>query len=222
MELSAPLSSSPTSLPSPPRITPRQATGLLREEKTQGTRAPHTRPPSLAGAAAGALTPTRRCGDGQGSRGAAPPGAVAGGPAKPRDKRPGPAERPPRPLRLSSGPADGAPRANFAGEEEATQQANRLCGRTEEGEAVCASARQQGRLAFTLPGPGGASSPEEGTGTTPRSPRWPLRHEASAQPPRSSRERGGVPAAGGRGCSADWPPGGGRVLAGRKPPPGPI
>lgn len=54
-------------------------------------------------------------------------------------------------------------------------------------------------------------------GTPPRPPRWPLRHEASALPPRSSGERGGARAAGGRGCSADWSRGPGRTRAGRKP-----
>lgn len=46
---------------------------------------------------------------------------------------------------------------------------------------ACLPACRRGCLSPAPPSPGGPSSPEEGTGTPPRSPRWPLRHEASAR-----------------------------------------
>lgn len=150
------------------------------------------------------------------------PGQWPEGRAELRGKRPGPAERPPRPLRLSSGPADGAPGANFTGKEEAPRQVTGYVDSRSKERLFCASACRHNRLTSLLPSPGGPSSPEEGTGTPPRPPRWPLRHEASAQPPRSSEERGGARVSRGRGCSAEWSRGRGRIRAGRKPPPCPI
>lgn len=70
--------------------------------------APHTRPPRPARAA---------------SRGAHPDATLwtrAGGSRGVARQTPRPAEQTPRPLRLSSGPADGAPGTNFTGKEEAT------------------------------------------------------------------------------------------------------
>lgn len=78
-------------------------------------------PPNLAGAASQGAHPDLALGGRTGkTRGRAPQGSGR----RVRQatvQTPRLAERPPRPLRLSSWPADGAPRANFAGEEEATQ-----------------------------------------------------------------------------------------------------
>lgn len=61
--------------------------------------------PASRGRPAAALTPTRRSGDGPGGRGAAPPGAVAGGSrgAPRQTPRPGRAASPPPPAQLRGG-----------------------------------------------------------------------------------------------------------------------
>lgn len=125
----------------------------------------------------------------------------------------------PAPSGLAPGRQTAPPGLNFAREEEATQ---RIAG--------CMDARRKKRLFVHLPA-SKAVSPflflasvapahlREGTETPPRPPRWPFRHEASAPPPRSSRERGGARAADGRSCTAERPRGRRRICAGRKPCP---
>lgn len=63
----------------------------------------------------------------------------------------GPSEQPPRPLRLSSEPADGAPGANSEREEEATQRVTGCMDGQRTDGGGCVSACQQGRLTFPLP-----------------------------------------------------------------------
>ena len=67
-----------TSLPPRPRNAP-QSRPTFREEKKGKGCTPHTRPPSLRGRPAAALTRTRRSRKGQEGRRATPPRAVAGG-----------------------------------------------------------------------------------------------------------------------------------------------
>ncbi|KAM7248674.1 hypothetical protein CapIbe_000713 [Capra ibex] len=132
-------------------------------------------------------------------------------------KSPGPTKRPPRPLRLRSEPADGAPGANFSREEEAPRQ---VTGYVDSPDEKRLSVRLPAGRTVSPPLCQARAAPAHlrRAGTPPRPPRWPLRHEASALPPRSSGERGGACAAGGRGCSADWSRGPGRTRADRKPP----
>lgn len=181
-------------LPSLDQITPQQATGLFREKKNQGSEsaAHSTSQPLRSG------RPER----GLELRG---PGNGLEGRAEQRWKRPGLAERPPRPLRLSSGPADGAWGANFAGEEEATQRV-----------ADCADAWGKERLSVRLPtsrtvspsfcrvrvapahlrkGPGDRRGRRDGRyGTRPRF----SRRVALARGAGRARPAGGAPASSGR------------------------
>lgn len=87
-------------------------------------------------------------------RGRAAQGSGPTGGAQPRCRRPGSAQGPPRPLRLRSAPADGAPGANFAGKR---KRRSELTGWTDDQRAVCVSASQQGRLTCPTLSPGGSS-----------------------------------------------------------------
>lgn len=158
--------------------------------------------PAFQGSPAGAVIPTWRSGAEQGTRRAASRGAVTEGSRRATVQTPrrGRSVSPPPPAQLWA--RRRRPRGQLRQGRGSNAASNRLCERKER---LSESACQQGCLSFPLPSPGGPSSPEEDTGTPPRSPRWPLRHEASAQPPRSSRERGGAREAGGRSCSPDWP-----------------
>lgn len=105
LEVSKPLSllyHVPTFPASDYATTPQRLLG--RKKKREGC-ALHTRPPSLPGGPAPALTAPLRSGDGQGCRKAAPPGSVAGGArgAAGQTPRPGRAASPPPPAQLRAG-----------------------------------------------------------------------------------------------------------------------